>query len=69
MHEKEMFAVVHCLKLRPHHLSLHKSIVYTNNVSQGFKEITEDHAQAIEVGGWLCVTSSWFRNWLRQCGV
>ena len=33
MHEMERFAVVHCLKLWPHHLSSHNTIVYTNNVS------------------------------------
>ena len=32
-HEKELFAVVHCLKTWQHYLRLHMTKVYTNNVS------------------------------------
>ena len=37
-HEKELFTVVHCLKTRQHYLGLHKTKVYTNNVSLKYFE-------------------------------
>ena len=38
-HEKGLFAVVHCLKTWQHYLGLHKTKVYTNNVSLKYFEI------------------------------
>ena len=37
-HEKELFAVVHCLKTWQHYLGLHKTKVYTDNVSLKYFE-------------------------------
>jgi len=37
-HEKEMFAMVHCLKTWQHYLGLHKIKVYTDNVSLKYFE-------------------------------
>jgi hypothetical protein len=37
-HEKEMFAVVHCLKTWQHYLGPHKTKVFTNNVSLKYFE-------------------------------
>ena len=37
-HEKEMFAVVHCLKTWQHYLGLHKTKVFTDNVSLKYFE-------------------------------
>ena len=37
-HEKEMWAVVHCLKLWPHYLGLEYTKVYTDNVSVRYFE-------------------------------
>ena len=41
-HEKELFAVVHCLKTWQHYLGLHKTKVYTDNV---FLKYFETQAQ------------------------
>ena len=38
IHEKEMWAVVHCLKLWQHYLGLEYTKVYTNNVSVRYFE-------------------------------
>ena len=38
-HKKELFAVVHCLKTWQHYLGLHKTKVYTDNVSLKYFEI------------------------------
>ena len=37
-HEKELFAVVYCLKLWQHYLGLHKTKVYMDNVSLKYFE-------------------------------
>ena len=37
-HEKELFAVVHCLKTWQYYLGLHKTKVYTDNVSLKYFE-------------------------------
>ena len=37
-HEKELFAVVHCLKTWQHYLGLHKTKVYMDNVSLKYFE-------------------------------
>ena len=37
-HEKELFVVVHCLKMWQHYLGLHKTKVYTDNVSLKYFE-------------------------------
>ena len=44
-HEKELFAVVHCLKMWQHYLGLHKTKVYTDNVSLKYFE-TQAHVSA-----------------------
>ena len=38
-HEKELFAIVHCLKTWQHYLGLHKTKVYMDNVSLKYFEI------------------------------
>ena len=37
-HDKEMYAVVHCLKLWQHYLGMHQTKVFTDNVSLGYFE-------------------------------